>query len=330
MPSLRKSLPPVNSLVVFESAARHMNFTKAADELGVSQAAVSRQIQLLEDHLGTLLFQRMPRALQLTTDGAAFQRAVAIGLEHIAKSAADIRHSHRSGAVTVSASVTFSSYWLMTRLMRFRSAHPDVELRLTAASPVRDFAVAGIDLAIRYGTGEWPDVEATRLFDNEIWPVCSPRYLGARKRLVSIEGLLDETLLRLARPDRHWVSWEMWLRAHGIRDDTRHPGIRFDNYLVLLQAALRGEGIALAGARLVEDFIAHGELVRPLEAGLHSERSFYLLQRKDVALSRNGRLFRDWLLGEAKAQRLTPSRDQGEQAREEADLEDPGGSSLGP
>lgn len=300
MPTLRKSLPPVNSLVMFESAARHLNFTKAAEELGVSQAAVSRQIHLLEDHLGALLFQRTPRALQLTADGVSFQRAVTIGLEHIAKSAGEIRHSRRSGAVTVSASVAFSSYWLMSRLKRFRAAHPDVELRLMAAGPVRDLAVSEIDLAIRYGSGDWPDVEATHLFDNAIWPVCSPRYLGARKRLRATEELLGETLLRLAKPDRHWISWETWLRAQGIRDVIIHPGLRFDNYLVLLQAALRGEGIALAGARLVEDFIGHGELVRPVEAALHSERAFYLLQRKNVVLSRNGRLFRDWLLSEAQ------------------------------
>ena len=300
MPSLRKTLPPVNSLVMFEAAARHLNFTKAADELGVSQAAVSRQIQLLEDHLGASLFHRSPRALQLTADGLRFQRAVALGLEHIATAAVEIRKAHRSGAVAVSASVTFSSYWMMGRLTRFRAIHPEVELRLVAATPLRDLAAQGVDLAIRYGDGAWPDMEATRLFDNVIWPVCSPRYLGARKRLISPEELLDETLLRLARPDRHWVSWETWLKTIGIRGVIQHPGLRFDNYLVLLQAALRGEGVALAGSRLVEDFIQRGELVRPVDAEVQSERSFYLLKRRDVPLGRNARVFRDWLLEEAR------------------------------
>ena len=179
--ALHKTLPPTNSLVVFEAAARHMNFTRAARELDVTQSAVSRQIQLLEDHLGIALFQRQSRGLVLTREGERLHRAVAMGLEHIANVAADLRRNRGPGELTVATSVTFASYWLMARIAKFRAAHPEIELRLYASSPVYDLAAEGIDIAVRYGAGEWPGVEATRLFGDEIWPVCSPRYLEGRK-----------------------------------------------------------------------------------------------------------------------------------------------------
>jgi LysR family glycine cleavage system transcriptional activator len=301
MPRLRKTLPPVNSLVIFESAARHLNFTHAAEELGITQAAVSRQVQLLEDHLGRTLFNRLPRGLQLTTEGARFQRAVTRGLEHIADVAVEIRRTGGPDEITVSTSVTFASYWLMARLMKFRAAHPDVELRLVASRPVHDLAAAGIDLAVRYGSGQWPDVEAIRLFDNEIVPVCAPRYLAGRAPMREPAELLDERLLHLSKFDRNWVTWEAWFRAFGITERPRRRGIGFDNYLVLLQSALRGDGIALCGRRLAEDFITRGDLIRPVGAALRSEQAFYLLHPKHVALSRNAELFRDWLLAEAKS-----------------------------
>ena len=184
-----RSLPPTNALVVFEAAARHTNFTRAAEELAVTQSAVSRQIQLLEDHLGIALFHRQSRGLRLTQEGERLHRAVSMGLEHIANVAADLRRQRGPRELTVATSVAFASYWLMARIAKFRAAHPQVELRLVAASPVYDLAAAGIDLAVRYGTGEWPGVEATRLFDNEIWPVCAPKYLAGRTPPASLAEL---------------------------------------------------------------------------------------------------------------------------------------------
>jgi LysR family glycine cleavage system transcriptional activator len=251
--ALSKTLPPTNSLVVFEAAARHMNFTRAAGELDVTQSAVSRQIQLLEDHLGIALFQRQARGLVLTREGERLHRAVAMGLEHIANVAADLRRNRGPGELTVATSVTFASYWLMARIAKFRAAHPEIEFRLFASAPVYDLAAEGIDLAVRYGAGEWPGVEAERLFDNEIWPVCSPRYLEGRKPLRTVGDLLDETLLHLSKFDRNWVTWETFLLAHGVAGEPHRRGLTYDNYMVLIQSALRGEGIALCGRRLAED-----------------------------------------------------------------------------
>jgi len=303
MEALRRRLPPANGLVVFEAAARQLNFTRAADELGVTQAAVSRQIQALEDNLGVTLFHRQHRAVQLTRAGQRLQQAVTMGLGHIAETAADLRRARRGDELTVSSSVTFASYWLMSRVAKFRAAHPEVELRLVASAPVSDLVVAGVDLAIRYGTGRWPSVESIYLMDNEIFPVCAAAYLAGRGPLPGPQALLDETLLHLVEFDRNWVTWDRWLRSVGVVGAPRRRGLEFDNYLVLIQAALDGQGIALGGGRLADDFLARGALVRPLQATLRSEQGFYLVAPTEVPLSAPAALFRDWILAEAAGRR---------------------------
>lgn len=300
MTGLRSRLPPANSLVVFEAAARHLNFTRAATELSVTQAAVSRQIQGLEAHLGATLFHRRHRALELTRDGQRLHKAVTMGLEHIADTVADLRRVRNDAEVTVSASVAFASYWLMSRVAKFRAVHPEVDLRLVASAPVSDLAVAGIDLAVRYGTGEWPGMEAIHLMNNEIFPVCAPAYLDGRAPLETPAALLDETLLHLVVHDRNWVTWDTWLRALGVDAAPTKRGLEFDNYLILIQAALDGQGIALGGGRLAEDFLTRGALIRPLQATLGSERAFFLVFPREAPLGPSAALFRDWILAEAK------------------------------
>jgi LysR family transcriptional regulator, glycine cleavage system transcriptional activator len=308
MVSLRSKLPPVNSLVVFEAAARLMNFTRAAQELSVTQAAVSRQIQLLEDHLGTQLFQRQPRALKLTLPGHRLHKAVTMSLEHIANTVMDLRRIGPKADVTVATSVTFASYWLMAHIAKFRAANPEIELKVVASAPVSDLAGAGIDLAIRYGSGKWPGVQAIHLMDNEVFPVCSPDYLAGRKPLKKPRDLLEESLLHLIEYDRNWVTWEAWLQNFGVPWKPAKRGLEFDNYLVLVQGALDGQGIALGGGRLAEDFIARGTLVRPITATLSSSRGFYLLVPMDVPLSQPAKHFRDWIVGEAKGNKKPSSK----------------------
>jgi LysR family glycine cleavage system transcriptional activator len=299
MVQLRRRLPPVNSLVVLEAAGRHLNFTRAGEELALTQSAVSRQIQLLEQHLGAPMFQRQGRHLALTRDGARLHRAATMGLDHIADIAVDIRRHRGTGELTVATSVTFASYWLMARLAQFRAQFPEVELRLVASTKMNDLVAAGVDIAIRYGSGEWDGLEAIRIFDNEIWPVCAPGYLDGRNSLCAVEGLLDETLLHLSQFDRNWVTWQAWLAAQGVKAQPRKRGLEFDNYLVLLQAAVRGEGVALCGGRLAEDFIARGDLIRPIEATLRSDRAFYILYPQGIPLSQTAQKFRDWLVAAA-------------------------------
>ncbi|HEX6013661.1 MAG TPA: LysR substrate-binding domain-containing protein [Geminicoccaceae bacterium] len=299
MQQLRRRLPPVNSLVIFEAAGRHLNFTRAGEELGLTQSAVSRQVQLLEDHLGAALFQRRGRTLVLTRDGARLHGAVTMGLDHIAGVAVDIRRHRGQGELIVATSVTFASYWLMGRLAKFRAAYPEIELKLVASTRIHELMAAEVDIAIRYGTGQWEGLEAIRIFDNEIWPVCAPSYLAGRPPPEQVAGLLGETLLHLGQFDRNWVTWQAWLGAQGVTASPAKRGLEFDNYLVLLQAAIRGEGVALCGRRLAEDFIARGDLVRPIEAALRSDRAFYLLYPDGSRLSPAAEKFRDWVIAEA-------------------------------
>ena len=300
MVSLRHRLPPLSSLTSFEAAARHLNFTRAAKDLNVTQAAVSRQIQGLEAYLGVPLFHRRHRALQLTREGDRLHRAVTLGLEQIAGAVADIRRERHGPEVTVATSVTFANYWLMSRVAKFRATHPEVDLRMVASGPISDLAVAGIDLAVRYGRGHWPGLEAEHLLDNEIFPVCAPDYFAGRPAPQGPGELLKETLLHLVEYDRNWVTWKAWLRSFGVEGPPRTRGLEFDNYLILIQAALGGQGIALGGGRLAEDFVARGALVRPIAATMRDERAFYLVWPTEVELDQPAALFRDWIHDEAK------------------------------
>ena len=299
MASLREMLPPANSLVSFEAAARHLNFTHAAKELSVTQAAVSRQIKILEEHLGTHVFERLSCGLRLTSQGARLHQAVTMGYAHIANTVVEIGRTKHSDGLTVSTSVPFANYWLMSRITKFRAAHPDIAVRLVASAPIHDLAMAGIDVAVRYGRGNWTGVNAVHLLDNEVFPICAPSYMSDRPLFKEPAELLSETLLHLIELDRNWVTWDTWLPVLGVRDKPLNRGLEFDSYLILTQALLDGQGIALGGGQLAGDFLAHGALIRPIDATLISEQAFYLLTPKEIPISSQTDLFNKWMLSEA-------------------------------
>lgn len=301
MARLRDRLPPANSLVVFEAVARHLSFTQAARELRVTQAAVSRQVQILEERFGLPLFERLHRSIRLTPAGAEFAKAVSIGLEHIANAADGLSRDHSDGAdITIASSVTFASYWLMSRIAKFRAQHPQVDLRLVASARPRERAAAGVDLAVRYGRGGWPNVEADLMFENEIYCVCAPSYLQREGPIAELADLTRATLLHLAQFDRNWVTWDSWFERFGLTPEPDASGLYFDNYMLLLHAAVRGEGVALCGRRLAEDLIERGELIRPVAVALQSEYAFYLLRPAHQPLRPEAAEFREWLLAEAR------------------------------
>ena len=188
----------------------------------------------------------------------------------------------------------------MSRIAKFRAAHPEVELRMVASGPILDLAVAGIDLAVRHGRGRWPALDAEHLLENEIYPVCAPDYFEGRNAPRGPPDLLPETLLHLVEYDRNWITWGAWLRSFGVEEPPRKRGLEFDNYLILIQAALGGQGIALCGGRLADEFIERGSLVRPIEAIMRDEHAFYLIRPAEIELSEPAALFRDWIHGEAR------------------------------
>ena len=307
MRKLRDRLPPANSLVVFEAVARHMSFTRAAQELRVGQAAVSRQIRLLEDYLGTALFLRRHRAIELTPSGEHFFKAVAMGLHYIANVTDEIGHSRKSRDVTISSSVTFASYWLMSRIAKYRAQFAEADIRLVASARVRDITASDVDLAVRYGHGQWPDASAHHLFDNEVFPVCAPSYLEREGPIREVSDLGGATLLHLDQFDRNWVTWESWLKSFEFQSPLKGRSLSFDNYLLLIHAAVRGEGVALCGQRLAEDLIREGTLVRPLTVSVGSKHAFYLVHSAASHLRPEARRLRDWLLDESRGNRERPS-----------------------
>ena len=299
MQRLRDALPPPTALVVFEAAARHLSFTLAARELGVSPAAVSRQIRALEDDLGTALFRRLHRALRLTAAGESLQAAVGPGLARIAQTARALRRAEAGGHVSVSTTIAFASFWLMPRIPKFRDLHPDIELRMTASDPYVDPIAEGVDAAVRYGSGDWPGLMATRLFDEEIFPVCSPAYLDGRPGPAPVEDLISETLLHLDVTHHAWIDWSTWLRELGLSPPGARRGQRFNTYTILIQAAVAGQGIALGWRHMVDELLAAGSLIRPIEASLHPDSAYYLVLPEAMPVGRETAAFRDWLLEEA-------------------------------
>jgi len=306
MPSFRTELPPLASLIAFEAAGRHLNLTHAGAELNVSQAAVSKQIQNLERHLGLLLFNREHRGLKLTNEGRRFHESVTMGLSHIANKAKELSMGSKTADITISCSVTFASFWLLARIADYRKEYPETDIKLLATAKMRDFGTKGIDFAVRYGKGNWDNVEADQLFENQVFPVCSPAYFIKNGPIENIKELAQSTLLHLTQYDRNWVSWEAWFSFFSKRPPNFSHDLQFDSYTVLINAALRGDGLALCSSILAEDFLARGELLRPLPAKLPSEYSFYLLRPAEYVLGASAKKFHSWLLRKASEQKREP------------------------
>src|SRR5579864_9275074 len=259
-----RDLPPPNALKAFEAAARHGNLSKAAIELHVTHGAVSRQVRQLEDFLGCELFHRLPRGLQLTARGREFALGVQGAFEQIRDAVEAVRVSHERTVVTVSTLASLAARWLVPRLHRFQKAHPRLEIRLSTSPQLANFDRDGIDLAIRYGRGRWPGVVASRLFTPLEFPVCAPRFLEGKTPLRAPQDLARTPLLH----DTTHRHWQQWLELAGVRGVDAHQGLVVEDMNVLIQAAIEGQGVALASAPLVQAEIAAGRLVQPFRIKL--------------------------------------------------------------
>ena len=306
MISLKRQLPSVNGLLTFEAAARHLGFTRAAQELYVSQAAVSRQIRRLEEQLGTPLFQRQHRALKLTDAGRRLHEAVTMGLSHIAAVIQDISEAERPAQIQVATTVAFATYWLLPRLNAFRERHPEADVRVLASDRYQDHLADEVDIALTCGIHDVPGWHTDRLFEEIVFPVCSPDYLAAHP-VGELRDLADHTLLNL--DPGHWenigwepVDWPLWLKQFGAVCRSRTPTVTFNNYPMLVEAAMAGEGIALGWRHLSETLVRQRRLVRPVDEEWSSGRSYYLAIREQPPPSPGSDALRDWLLAERRAQ----------------------------
>ena len=296
-----RDLPPPNALKAFEAAARHGNLSKAAVELHVTHGAVSRQVKQLEDFLGCELFHRLPRGLQLTALGREFAFGVQGAFDQIREAVEAVRVDNSRQVLTVSTLASLAARWLVPRLHRFQNAHPETEIRLSTSPQLTDFDRDGIDLAIRYGRGRWPGVTALRLFTPEEFPVCSPKLLRGAHPLRTPADLKQVPLLH----DTTHRHWQQWLELAKVRGIDARQGLVVEDMNVLIQAAIEGQGVALASAPLVQAEIEAGRLVRPFQINLPVELAFYAVYPKNRGGDPFVLTFVDWLREEAGAMART-------------------------
>ncbi|TDF62662.1 LysR substrate-binding domain-containing protein [Cupriavidus sp. L7L] len=300
--SLHLRLPSLNTIAAFEASARLLSFTKAAEELHLSQAAVSRQVQSLEARLGTALFIRRHKEITLTPAGLEFQEAIAEGLLALRSAIARIQNLNDK-SVTVSASLAMSSFWLMPAILDFQTAHPDIPIRVLASDSVTDPASPPGDLAIRYGNGVWDDVSAIKLFDEVILPVCSPAFLSGRAAL-DTAALVHEPLIELDSPITTNSTWRTWFRNRGIAQDSLNIALQLTNHDLVYRAVCAGKGIALGWSYGVLRDLRDGTLIRPVLDQVSTGNAEFLVHSNDSPLSESATLFKAWILDYAASQRL--------------------------
>jgi LysR family glycine cleavage system transcriptional activator len=296
---MARRLPPLNALRAFEAAARHLSFTRAADELAVTPGAISHQIKALEEIVGQPLFLREGRALLLSEAGQRAQPALRQGFDSLAEAVGAMERRTDSGVLTISTSPSTAGRWLVPRLDDFYAAHPDIDIRLHATLDLVDFARDGIDAAIRYGRGRYPGLDTSLLAADVIAPVCSPALADGPRPLRTPEDLRHHNLLHIDIEQFRGIypSWDMWLRAAGVTGVDTRRGSRFMLAEFAIQAAVEGQGVALGERLLIADDIAAGRLVTPFDPALNIEPEFgyYFVcpfqRRDDPRIA----AFREWL-----------------------------------
>jgi LysR family glycine cleavage system transcriptional activator len=289
-----RRLPPLNALKVFEAAARSESFTRAAEELCVTQGAISHQVKTLESLLGIKLFTRERQRVVMTDAGREYLAVVRDALDRIALGTDRLLKRQSSGVLTVSVSPDFASKWLVHRLGRFAEAHPDVDLRVSAMMHQVDFAREDVDLAVRHGDGNWLGLDVVRLCSEQLFPVCSPKLVSGRRRITQADDFLAFPLLRLEDSK----TWSRWLDAAGVTGSVPHGPV-LNRASMLIDAAVDGQGIALARTALAAWDLINGRLVRPSDVSLRMTNTYWIVCPKAASGLPKIAAFRDWLLAEA-------------------------------
>jgi len=294
-------LPPLTSLRAFVVAAKYSSFVRAAEELHVTPAAIGQQIRQLEAHLGCVLFERNGRALRLTDEGGAVLPGLSDGFERIVEALARLVSAETGGLLTISVTPSFAAKWLVPRLEKFNAAYPGIDVRLAASMALVDFAVEDVDCSIRYGAGLYPELSVEKLLAESVFPVCSPALLSGPYPLTHPSLLKQHTLLHDDSPERDasCPDWRMWLGAAGIGDVNARQGPRFNQSSLVLEAAIAGQGVALAKAQLAEADLKAGRLVRPFGAAQRVEFAYYFVSPPNRTRLAKVEAFRQWLRAEA-------------------------------
>ncbi|MBF7072995.1 transcriptional regulator GcvA [Glaciecola sp. MH2013] len=293
---MAKRLPPLNALKAFETAARHLSFTKAAEELFVTQAAVSHQIKSLESHLSTKLFLRRNRTLLLTEEGQGYFVELRDIFNHLQDATDRLLARGSKGAITVAAPPSFASQWLVSKISQFSSLHPDIDVRIKAVDLDDGFLDETIDIAIYYGKGNWGRVHSTKLHAEYLTPMCSPMLFQKGLPLETLADLKHHLLLH----DSSRAAWKNWLRAFDIRGVNVNQGPMFSHTMLVLQAAALGQGIALSNTVLARPEIEAGRLICPFEESIESKDAFYLVCHQGQSEVSKIQVFREWMLAQVE------------------------------
>lgn len=286
------------ALLAFESAARLSSFTKAAEELNVTQPAISQSIKKIEYALGVALFERRKRGVGLTEIGERFYTDISFGLMHILRSAEGIAIKLKSQHVTLSCSTAFAHYWMVPRLSAFKNLNPDIEIRVQTTDRNVDFERDNISFAVQRGTGgfrgDFPGFNSVKIAEEILYPVASPHYLAKSPPANSATDLLSHSLIHLEEPIRLRPNWENWFEAQGVQYTDTGGGLRVNDYALAIQAALAGEGIAIGWHHLVNKLVSQGLLVKLMDSTYDAGRGFYVIWPKRNVLSPQSEKFLNW------------------------------------
>lgn len=296
-------LPQIAALRSFEVASRCLSFTQAARELNVTQGAVSHQVKGLEDLLGVKLFHREHQKLRLTESGQGYLTFVRESIDRLKAGADFLVARENSGVLTVSVSPNFASKWLVNRMVTFNRSYPDIDLRITASMQHVDFGSSDVEMAVRHGSGDWPNLHVTKLTREEIFPVCSPEFLRVASNLRTPQDLKHHILLN----DDSRNDWPLWFTAAGLDAEEITIGPRFDQTNIVIDAAIAGLGVALARSALAAHDIRTGKLVRLFDVSLPAPYGYFVVSPKATAAQDKIVRFRNWLVSEAEVDRLALS-----------------------
>ena len=285
-------LPPLNALRAFEASARQLSFTRAAEELFVTQAAISHQIKSLEEHLGIKLFMRKNRSLLLTEEGQSYFLDIKDIFNAINDATERLLARGAKGAITVSLQPSFAIQWLVPRLKAFNVLHPDIDVRIKAVDQPDNSLTEDVDIAIYNGRGRWPNIHADKLHTEFLVPVCSPLLLTGKNPLYTVNDLVQHTLLH----DTSRRDWKRWFKEVGVKGMNVNHGPIFSHSSMVLQAAIHGQGVALAHSVLAKPDIDSGRLIQPFTDVLISKNAYYIVCREHQLDIGKIAAFRDWVL----------------------------------
>ncbi len=293
--AMSRRLPPLSALRAFEAAARHLSFTRAASELGVTQAAISHQVKLLEDQLGQPLFRRLTRRLLLTDAGQLLWPGVRDGFDRLAEAVQKVQARGDSGVLTLSLTFSFAARWLVPRLGGFLKAHPDIDVKLTTTDRLVDFAREDVDIAIRYGHGDWPELSSWKVIRPVYTPLLSPKLTKGQ----SLSQPSDLQLLPLLTETDDTLDWKAWFKAAGCTWRPSRRLVEFDTTQMAVAAAAEGLGVALGPPEYFAEELETGRLIQPFDIYIETEDAYHLVCPTGRADEPKIAAFKNWILGEA-------------------------------